>query len=257
MDEIRRLPCRECGYDLRGRRVGESCPECGWTIDAPGPSWSTPESLARMRGFAQVGVVGCVALLVVPVQFVLSIVADLSSSSGGNNFVASTLLVFALLMPAQIVSQAIAMFGLASLDLGPARQRRLRRWSAVRIGAFVLAGAWIAVFLIVPGSQASIPEWISEWLAIAGYFLLPLVAIAADFMVARTLGSLAREAKVFLPGRHAVLPPIARWTLVVVYPLLLVPILGWFVAPILWTVSMAIVLAQVGALADACRAQST
>jgi hypothetical protein len=39
-----------------------------------------------------------------------------------------------------------------------------------------------------------------------------------------------------------------------VYPLLIVPIVGWFFAPIIWTVAMSICFAELRRVADAARA---
>ena len=74
-------------------------------------------------------------------------------------------------------------------------------------------------------------------------------------MTLGVLGSLRRESSALVPGWHAVMPPFARWALIGVYPLILVPFFGWFFGPILWTVALSIGFAQVGAVAEVCRKQ--
>lgn len=49
------------------------------------------------------------------------------------------------------------------------------------------------------------------------------------------------------------MPVLACGSLVVVYPMILVPYFGWFLAPIIWAIAMAIGFAEVGVVAQASR----
>lgn len=242
MSEVfRRVPCGQCGYELRGRRVGEHCPECGWRIDAAGPAWCTPGDLRTLRQASRLAWIPCAVLLLVPTHFVLSIVGDSPSALG------ATLIVFVPLMTAQIAAQAVGVWQISSTAVGARRRRRLRAWSAARIVAFAL-GTLVVVVSVFGWSWLEF----AEWFEITAYFTIPLLAIVADAMVARTLASLAKESRLVLPGSYAVLPVAARTALWIAYPMILVPIVGWFFAPILWTVSMAICFWQIGRLSSEC-----
>lgn len=236
----RQLPCR-CGYDLRGRFVGDACPECGWLIDAPGASWCVPEHLRTFEREATFVRWSCLLLLIVPVAFVLGVV------NSGDSGIMVALLLFAFLMPLQLIAQAIAVWKIAVPELGASRVRRLRVATLVRVGAFVLGSAFAIIPLAFPQVSASV-LWL-EPIGIASYFLIPLVAIACDFIVLRDLGSLRAESGVLVSGAQAIVPPIARFALIPVYFLLLVPFVGWFFAPIIWTVAVSIGFAQVAAVA--------
>lgn len=238
----RQIPCR-CGYDLRGRFVGDACPECGWVIDAPGASWCLPAHLRTFEREATFARWSCLLLLIVPIAFVLGV------ASTGDSGISVALLLFAFLMPLQLIVQAIAVWKIAVPELGASRQRRMRVATLVRVGAFVLGSAAAIIPLAFP--QVSARELWLEPIGVASYFVLPLVAIACDFIVLRDLGSLRAESGVLVSGAQAIVPPIARWALIPIYLLLLVPFVGWFFAPIFWTVAVSIGFAQVAAVAKA------
>lgn len=240
----RRIPC-PCGFDLRGRLVGERCPECGWTIDAPGPAWCTPEQLARMQKMALLARIPCLLLLLVPFVFLLGIFGF--REDGG--WIAA-LVLFSILMPLQVVTQAVAIWRIAAPELGAKRVRALRVSARVRIVAFVVG---TGIVLLAVGVAPARSTTLVEWAAYALYLLIPLLAIGSDFVTLRTLGSLRGESRALVSGSYAVLPPIARWSLIPIYLLFLVPVAGWFFAPIMWAVVMSIGFAQVGAVAEAAR----
>jgi hypothetical protein len=148
-------------------------------------------------------------------------------------------------MPLQIITQAVAAWRIAMCDLGARRARALRVAAMVRLASFAVAALCVVV-------EAFDGRVVSP-LAYLAYLALPLAAIGSDFITLRTLGSLRRESNAVVSGRHAILPPFATWGLLAVYPMILVPFLGWFFAPILWTSAMAIGFAQVGAVAEYCR----
>lgn len=241
---LRQIPCA-CGYDLRGRHVGDTCPECGWVIDAPGPRWCTADTLHRLARMSRLAWIPCVVLLAVPALFVLGLATY--ETAGNDRIWMTTFGAFCVLMPLQIITQAVAAWRIAACDLGRRRVVRLRVAALVRVAAFVLAVLAIA-------TEAQGVQWTQD-LALLAYSTLPLAAIGADFITLRTLGGLRRESNALVSGRHAVLPPFATWGLLAVYPMILVPFIGWFFAPILWTSAMAIGFAQVGAVAEYCRKQ--
>jgi hypothetical protein len=241
---LRQIPCA-CGYDLRGRHVGDTCPECGWVIDAPGPRWCTADTLHRLARMSRLAWIPCVMLLAVPALFVLGLA---TYETGSNDRIwMTTFGAFCVLMPLQIITQAVAAWRIAACGLGRRRVVRLRIAALVRVAAFVLAVLAIA-------TEAQGVRWTQD-LALLAYSTLPLAAIGSDFITLRTLGGLRRESNALVSGRHAVLPPFATWGLLAVYPMILVPFIGWFFAPILWTSAMAIGFAQVGAVAEYCRKQ--
>ena len=83
MSVDRLLPCPRCRYDLRGRVVGEQCPECGWTIDAAAPAWWDDALLARMAFWARVAAIPCWVLLLVPLYFVVGVTSRKGADGSG------------------------------------------------------------------------------------------------------------------------------------------------------------------------------
>jgi hypothetical protein len=245
IQDIHGIRCVHCGYDLRGRTVGESCPECGAVIERLRPAWCTAERLHRMANCARLAWIPCVMLLAVPAAFIVGFV---TAAVGGNDRVWwVTLILFLVLMPLQLGTQAFAAWRIAACGLGARRARALRVAAMVRVASFALAALCVVVEAI---------DWrVPSPLAFLAYFTLPLAAIGSDFVTLGALGTLRSESGVLVTGRQAVLPPLARWGLIGVYPLLLVPFLGWFFAPILWACAVAVGFAQVGAVAEACRKQ--
>jgi hypothetical protein len=244
----RMLPCASCGFDLRGRYVGERCPECGVLIDSPGPRWCNAACLDRLARMSMLARTPCLLLLTVPVLFLAGFVVESSS----DRVWMATLVAFAVLMPLQVVTQAIAVWRMAMPELGPPRIRALRLAAIVRLCAFTAVVGLILIDALTSfgGTPAAQPIYLTA------YAVLPLLAIGSDFVTLRALGSLRHESQAPVSGSHAVLPPLTRWGLLGAYPVLLVPFVGWFLAPIFWTVAMSIGFAQVRAVAQACRQQS-
>ncbi len=235
-------PC-PCGYNLRGRHVGDACPECGWVIDAPGPRWCTPHCLQRLSSMSRLAWIPCIALLAVPVLLIL----DRNETFRVPGALPTTLVLLYILIPLQLCTQLVAVWRMAMPELGKARVRLLRILSVARACAIPV---WILGVLFALGN-AGAPNWKFE-LAVL-YFLLPLVAITSDFLTLRALISLRAESCIAVSGRNAVMPVLACGSLVVVYPMILVPYFGWFLAPIIWTIAMAIGFAEVGVVAQASR----
>jgi hypothetical protein len=232
-------PC-PCGYNLRGRHVGDACPECGWVIDAPGPRWWTTQCLQRLSLMSRLAWIPCIALLAVPV----SVIYGTFRVPGA---LPTTLVLLYILIPLQVCTQLVAVWRMAMPELGKARVRLLRILSVARACAIPV---WMLGVIFALGN-ADAPNW--EFELVALYLLLPLVAITSDFLTLRALISLRAESRIAVSSRNAVLSVLACGSLVVVYPMILVPYFGWFLAPIIWTIAMAIGFAQVGAVAQASR----
>lgn len=237
----RLLPCRRCRYDLRGRMVGEQCPECGWTIETFGPEWWDDRLLSRISLFARVAAIPCWILLAVPLHFIF-VVANADFAS-----IEFTLGIFCVLMPIQVIAQAVAMFAIADTRLGSSRSPALF-WAAIaRIAAFALA-------VIVLAAEQYLRD---DSLLMFGYFVLPLLAIGSDIVTSRVFASLDAEALPLLWTKPRTRVKVARGALWIVYPFLLVPFLGWYFAPIIWTVSMAVCFGELRRIAEASGASES
>ena len=233
----RLLPCPRCRYDLRGRVVGEHCPECGWTIDTFGPVWWDDSLLKRMMFFARVAAIPCWILLLVPLHFIF-VVANADFAS-----IEFTFGIFCVLMPIQVIAQAMAMFAMADTRLGESRARALFWAAIVRVAAFGLA----AFVLYLEWSVAR------DHLLAVSYFVLPCFAVGSDIVTSRVLASLEAEACPLLWTKPRTRVKVARGALWIVYPFLLVPFIGWYFAPIIWTVAMACCFGELRGVADASR----
>lgn len=238
----RLMPCPSCDYNLRGRRVGEQCPECGWLIDAPGPRWWTPECLRRLRLMPRVAMVAAMLALGAPSITVLAVVSTHIARAAEIALTA-----FLILVPLQALVQGIAVWRMAMPELGVGRVRRLRIATVVRAIAVGLMSAAVWLGARTDGFQG----W--EKLGLTLYFTLPLVSLAADFVVLRELETLRRESGVLLSGRMAVLPLLGRWMLVPIYFLGLLPLVGWLLGFCGWMIALSIGFAQVEAVAEASR----
>lgn len=237
----RLLPCDRCGYDLRGRQVGELCPECGWSIDCALPAWWDDALLARMAFWARVAAIPCWVLLLVPLYFVVGVTSRISPDG-----LAQTAIIFFVLMPIQVLAQLLAMLVVEDRRFG-SRRSWLLFWAAVaRATAFGLAALLLFVVQLLQTDALLIPAYIA-------YFTLPILAIGADIVTVRVLASLSKEARPLLGSTRRFGAATARGALWVVYPLLIVPIIGWFFAPIIWTISMAVCFGELRRFALALR----
>ena len=233
------LPCERCNYDLRGRHVGESCPECGWTIDSALPSWWDERLLRRVALWARVATLPCWLLLLVPAHFVVAI-SDIDNIPGFE----WTFGIFLVLMPLQIVVQFASVLALADDRLGRSRSKVLVVAALVRLLAFGLAVAIIVYENTIATADA---------LLIFGFFALPILAIGADIATVRVFAKLRKEVQPIIGAKQAAIPMVARGFLWGVYPLLIVPVVGWFFAPIIWTVALAVCFGELRRVAKASR----
>ena len=235
----RLLPCERCNYDLRGRHVGESCPECGWAIDSALPTWWDERLLKRMALWARVALIPCWILLIVPLHFVLAIMEIDAIARFEWTFA-----IFVVLMSLQVVVQFASVLAMADDRLGRSRSKVLVVAALVRLLAFGLAVA----IIVYENTTAT-----ADALLIFGYFALPILAIGADIATVRVFAKLRKEVQPIIGAKQAAIPMIARGFLWGVYPLLIVPIIGWFFAPIIWTVALAVCFGELRRVAKASR----
>jgi hypothetical protein len=196
--------------------------------------WWDDSLLKRMMLFARVAAIPCWILLLVPLHFIF-VVANADLFAG----IEFTFGIFCVLMPTQVIAQAIAMIAIADTRLGESRARALFWAAIVRVAAFGLAAF---VFYL---------EW-SGLLAVS-YFVLPCFAVGSDIVTSRVLASLEAEACPLLWTKPRTRVKVARGALWIVYPFLLVPFIGWYFAPIIWTVAMACCFGELRGVADASR----
>lgn len=259
MSVDRLLPCPRCRYDLRGRVVGEQCPECGWTIDAAAPAWWNDGTLRRMRAMALLACLPCWFLLIVPALFVFAIAAQgdwlgavVSTITPRADWFGVVLGAFCILMPVQVIAQCTAMLLISARTLGGRRSILLRGAAIARLLAFLTAPLMIYIDGFFAGRS---DRW--DDLLVVSYFVLPFVAVASDVVTVFILAGFRKECGLLLPRDKGLLPKIARGSMWVVYPLGIVPFIGWFFAPIIWTIAMAVCFGELRRVADASRALRT
>ncbi len=245
-----RFHCSQCNYDLAHRLVGELCPECGTRIDSIGPRWWDSRCVARISRFALLASISCYALLLVPALFLV----ELSYWFRWSGML--TLTGFFVLMPMQVCAQAIATWKLGMDEVGETRKRLLRVFALIRLSMFVCAALTI-VLLFVLSSQTNLMRGGIEAFLLLPYFLLPLGAVICDIVVSRVLLSLRRESMLKMSVWQTVTGRISRVALYGVYPLILIPIYGWFLAPIIWTLAMGRCFGELRAVARAAQRSSS
>jgi hypothetical protein len=198
--------------------------------------WWDDSLLKRMMLFARVAAIPCWTLLLVPLHFI-GVIGDLG---GQRRFdLEATLAIFCVLMPIQVIAQATAMIAIADTRLGERRARGLFWAAIVRVAAFGLAA--FVLYL----------EW--SGLLKVSYFVLPLFAVGSDIVTSRVLASLEAEACPLLWTKPRTRVKVARGALWIVYPFLLLPFIGWYFAPIIWTVAMAYCFGELRSVAEASR----
>jgi hypothetical protein len=245
--------------------VGDECPECGWIIDAPGAAWATPEYLDRLVRMSRLAWMPAVAVLVMYLLLLLYLFVpgvSLQLAASGMNLRLlgfSFAIALGLLATIQVVTQVIAVYRMAILQIGERRAVVLRVAATLRIMAFVLT------ILLVAGivNQAATPPEsglvapIELLFRLAGLALAQVLAVAADFAMLAVLGRLRGESGAIVSGWHTVVPPLARWALIGIVVLPFLPPFGlWLLLSWpLWMGALAVGFAQVGAVAEACRSQ--
>jgi hypothetical protein len=202
--------------------------------------WWDDLLLKRMMLFARVGAIPCWVLLLVPLHFI-GVIGDLGSQRRFD--LEATLAIFCIFMPIQVIAQAIAMIAIADTRLGERRARALFWAAIVRVAAFGLA----AFVLYLEWSVAR------DRLLAVSYFMLPFFAVGSDIVTSRVLASLEAEACPLIWTKPRTRVKVARGALWIVYPFLLVPFIGWYFAPIIWTVAMAWCFGELRSVAEASR----
>ena len=180
----------------------------------------------------------CYVLLLVPAVFVNEAHTSLSRSAF------PTINTFLVLMPIQVIAQAVATWRFAIPELGDSRMRLLRVLAVVRISIFVAAALTVTVTSLAYDWNLSglwdgpIGSQFGFMLLCGLYFFLPLCAVASDIILSRVLLALQRESQLTLSRWQTISGSIARVLLWLVFPFILAPFVGWFFAPIIWTIAM-------------------
>ncbi|MEY3143214.1 MAG: hypothetical protein RLY21_1707 [Planctomycetota bacterium] len=229
--------CVKCGYDLTGKAIGEICPECGNAVQFVGP----PPPLTRafveriLRG-ARIARSGALLLLLVPMFFLAGGVLDqVSGGAIGPRLLTYTALLFVPLMVSQVVCQAIGAARIAVPALPTRIRRTIRIAGQVRTVGFIVVGSMvvneIVGWLVVPRDA---------WISILFVFLIPALVIAADIVLVWMLRSVVTVVNAHVAPRYRLAATIARVAIFAVPFIALFPFTGWFFAPTLWALCIAI-----------------
>ncbi len=235
----RTLPCAGCGYDLRGRMVGDKCPECGTVIEQLAPAWWSVRSLTQIERASRRAKHASLALL-------LAVIVALALAASDFSIDGYAIAALCVLSGLQTATQASAVETVARQPVGEGIRRRLRVANAVRAlvvlaAAVVVAGVLSEAISLPMG--AALALWISATILLAGADFAAMNACNAlmveidwsDTRVNEGLSSTA-AAMLFLAGVSA-----------------LVPSCGWLFAPILWVGALVIALRGVERFARAGR----
>lgn len=224
----RQLPC-QCGYDLRGRMVGDKCPECGTVIEQLAPPWWNIRSLTRIERAALWAKRAALSLLLA--MLVIGALHLMRWSEGTVDGYALALLL--VLLCGQVVTQAHAVETVARQPIGEGNRRRLRAANAVRVlvgiaVAFVAAGEFSNALSLPSG--ALIALWVSA----------PILLAGADFLAMNACNALMVEIRWSDTRANEALTSIAAAMLFLAAASALLPFCGWMFAPFLWLGALAI-----------------
>ncbi len=224
--------CPHCGYDARGRAIGDPCAECGVPLGEASarPAWLDAPRIRRMRRAAIAGA----SLGLVPVVLLLAstIAARVVSSESMAWF-------FLALLAATMIGllgQSIAAARVAVAGLGANRIR----W--IRVGAWarpcVVLSLLGTIFILDRLEQRfeGTPGTVVEALYIVLYFTLPALVVGGELLLGAMFAGIRREARVAAPVWHVALSTLRTVLVVVSYPVALFPFLGWVAGPLLWVV---------------------
>ena len=231
--------CPYCGYDARGRAIGDPCAECGVPLGEASflPMWLDGARLSRMRRAATVGalcglapilvlVAWPVAATVVPVDLMawvfLALLATTAIGLLGQSFAAAR----------------IAVPGLAA-----------GRAFWIRVGAWARPLVVVAMLVAILGLDRleSVTDGglgvAVEALFVVLYFTLPALCVGGDLLLGAMFAGIRREARVAAPVWHVALSTFRTILVVVSYPLALFPFLGWIAGPLVWSILTGIAFA--------------
>ena len=236
-----RMPtaCVGCGYDLTGKAVGEKCPECGRTVEFVGAAPPPPFTRAfveRIRRGAQLTRLSALVLLLVPVVFLAGALVN-TTIRGFNRveFIGWTLLLFVPLMAFQLAAQAVGTVRIAVPALSPRARRRILIAGAVRSVGLLLTGAMV---LNARLDWVDLPD--ERWVTAIFLGVLPAAVIASDIVLVWTLRSVVAALNAHVAQRYRLAALIARAAIFAVPVIALFPFTGWYFAPTLWAMCVAI-----------------
>jgi len=231
--------CVRCGYDLTGKAVGQKCSECGHTVELVGavpPPPFTRAFVERIRRGAQLTRLGALVILLVPIVFLAGAIVSRSIRGFiGAEFVGWTLLVFVPLMAFQLVSQAVGTARIAVPSLPLRTRRMILIAGAVRAIGFLLTGAMV---LNARFDWVDLPD--GRWMTVIFLGIVPAAVIASDIVLVWMLRSVVAALNAHVAQRHRVAASIARAAIFAVPVIALFPFTGWYFAPTLWAMCVAI-----------------
>jgi hypothetical protein len=228
----RALPCAGCGYDLRGRMVGDKCPECGTVIEQLAPPWWNIRSLTRIERAALWAKRAVLALLLAMLVIgALQLMPLMPWSEGTvDGYALALLLIFVC---GQVVTQVHAVETVARQPIGEGNRRRLRAVNAVR----VLVGIAVAFVAVGEFSNAiSLPSGA----LIALWILATILLAGADFLAMNACNALMVEIRWSDTRANEALTSLAAAMLFLAAASTLLPVCGWLFAPFLWFGGLAI-----------------
>lgn len=231
--------CVGCGYDLTGKAVGEKCPECGRTVEFVGavpPPPFTRAFVERIRRGAQLTRLGALVLLLVPIVFLAgAFVTNSVRGFNGLEFIGWTLLVFVPLMAFQLVVQAVGTARIAVPAL-PLRTRRM----------ILIAGIVRAIGFLLTGTMVLNArfEWVDlpdgRWMTAIFLGIIPAAVIGSDIVLVWMLRSVVAALNAHTAWRYRVAASIARVAIFAVPVIAVFPFTGWYFAPTVWAMCVAI-----------------
>jgi hypothetical protein len=209
------LPCRACGYNLRGNARDALCPECSTPVSLSARSdllrFSDPDWIERLARGMRLIFIGLVATTVL--QIAVAVISIALTATGGPGY--SALLTTAALLGAGLsVVVVVGVWWLTTPDPARAEReralsvRRLLRWCLVaQIAAAPLQLAWSSGG-IGPGGAGTPTGAASVALTVSGSVLslVVLVGYAAGFVFLGRLAlrvpkpSLARQTRIVMWG---------------------------------------------------------
>lgn len=215
--------CACCGFDARGRTLGDACVECGAVLDARSqrPAWLAPERIRRLRLLALAGALPGVVFVAFPL---LTLVLGRVLASDDMAMVLIALLALTFL---GFVMQFFAAIRIGEASTLPARRTRMRLFAILRFGG-VLA---LVGFFLLEVTGTGLPRFV----ALALFFGLPMVVVGSDIALGLALRGFVGEARIGGSAWGAALHAARSMLCVASYAVFLVPLfLGGFVAPLLW-----------------------
>lgn len=231
--------CPYCGYDARGRAIGDPCAECGVPLGEASfrPAWFDHARLARMRRAATVGALCSLAPILMLVAW------PVAATVVPRDLMALVFLALLAMTAIGLLVQSFAAARIAVPELAAGRAF----W--IRVGAWarpVVVVAMLVAMLGLDRLESATDGGLGavvEALFVVLYFTLPALCVGGDLLLGAMFAGIRREARVAAPVWHVALSTFRTILVVVSYPLALFPFLGWIAGPLVWTILTGIAFA--------------